>query len=305
MLRNGGFESWSQGQSARPDAWQVTSNGMTYIRSLSEYHGGYCIKITKHEDDGDLNVTRRIYMQPGVIQPGILNASIYHAPCYDQVYQTMTGLLGDMVDEEPFTLSGMVKTDTAGHARLFMYDGFMTKYSAWHSGSDEWEPLWVSHQLGGDASRLVVGLQVDPITGSDVDSYFDCIQLVTGYVPHRYQENPDERGVICQSWHNNGINVPVRGAMRAIPFKVTGTTAANPTVHNYTLQYGCRAVCDVTTNLYTFAGDYRLVNVRAANFSATGFSIYIHYYGSMGSWAYTVTGTAHLVGWDDPSEQFT
>ena len=80
MLRNGGFESWSQGQSARPDAWQVTSNGMTYIRSLSEYHGGYCIKITKHEDDGDLNVTRRIYMQPGVIQPGILNASIYHAP---------------------------------------------------------------------------------------------------------------------------------------------------------------------------------------------------------------------------------
>ena len=303
MLRNGSFESWPTGVSARPGAWWLTSNGGTVTRSTSEWHGRYALQMVKHEGDGELNMSGGGHMQHGIIHPGILNPPRYTPPCYDQVYQDIYGKVGDLHDGSIWTLSGMASADTARHVRLFAYDDEEYRYSDYHTGSDDWEHLWVSFMPLSGSSRMRVGAQFEPITGSDVTTLLDGMMLVRGSVPHYYQDNQDEHNPICSGYNYLGSWLPLHGCYRHEAFRVSGTVSATPHTHSYTLNTGCRAISHVSLNLYSFGGVYSRAFVRGANYSTTGFDIKLEYYGTMTvGWAYVIDGVVSMLGWDDSTE---
>lgn len=305
LLRNPGFESWPDGVSFRPACWWLTSNGGTATRTTSEYQGAYALQMVKHEGDGDLNWAYAHYPQYGMIGPGPLVSPNYTPPCYDWVYQDVKGHIGDSYDELPWTLSGLVKTDTAMHARLFCYDGVEIRYGDWHTGSDDWEMLWVTYKpLETRATMLRVGVEFGPITGSDVTTLVDNMMFSQGMVPHLYQPNPDEHNPICAGFNYSGTWLPLHGCYRLETLYVTGTTSATPHTHSYTLHTGCRYIMHVSLNLKAFAGNNALASLRAQNYSTSGFDIIIEYYGTMGSWAYTIDGVVHFVGWDTSTELY-
>lgn len=75
------------------------------------------------------------------------------------------------------SLSGGVWANTAGMARLFLYDGLTTTVSAFHAGSSAWQRLELTATVSPSATELSAGLYLQSASGQ---AYFTGARLALG-----------------------------------------------------------------------------------------------------------------------------
>jgi hypothetical protein len=281
MLRNGMFESFSQGAAVRPDAWATNGVG-AFSRTTTRYWGQYGLAVAKSVEDGD--VTR-----------------------VEQSFDK--AVTSAQAEEHIFTFTVWIKTDAGDdYVRPFFYDGTTRFYGEWYTGDDAWQELVFSFVPDVGASDLVVGIQMEETASGTENYYIDCAQLLWGSVAARFMEHPNDRSVICQHWEDQGTRTEVRGAMRAIPYEVTDTTSGGSTTETfgYTLQWGCRQICHVSANMYSYTGNSSRTKAITNNYSTTGFDIVLHGIAMTieASKTFVITGVIWCIGWDSNLEQW-
>lgn len=280
MVRNGDFESWSEGNAARADAWDWDSVG-TFTRSATYHRGAYSGLITKTSADGA--VTR--------------------------VYQEILNQVTSLTDEYVWTLSAWVKVDEANHAKLFIYDGTNYMYSNVHTGSGSWERLWLTALCEDSAAEYDVGIECAEHVGvGNTETFIDEVMLSKGFIPQYFQEHPNDRSPICQTAYDDGSWEKLRGCVRYIPYDKSGTFTGGAQTETvaFTLDYGCRRIYDATVNFYACSMNWYDFELRTDNYSTTGFDIdfYRARANITAGGTYTVTGVICAVGWDDRAEQW-
>ena len=285
MVRNGAFNSWSQGTTADPDAWNASGAAATVDRTTTEiYWGSYAARVTKNTSDGDVT---RLYQ------------TVKTNPVLAQVYG------------KSLTFGILCKSDQADQtARVYVYDGSGYHYGMGYAGTGEWEFLWMNWQPTSGYTELEFGVEVaETASGSDVYYYLDCAMLVWGQYPAHFCEHPDDRSVICQNWHNNGTETPIRGAMRVEPFYEEITTVSGRVqTHTVTLPKGCKQIVHVSHNMrVTSYGNYYKLQIRAMTYTATSFVLNItasDFSSFSAGETFYIDGIIWMIGWDDEVEQW-
>jgi hypothetical protein len=282
LLRNGRFESWTQGTSVTPDVWEDNSVG-NVDRATTAYIGPYSCRIGKQTADGA--VTR-----------------IWQSVKNDHTLTRADGQL--------YTFSIMVKTDQTTLVQPFIYDGTY-KYGRTYQGADQWEELWITKSVDSAATDFDVGVELATVVSvGDVYFYLDCASLHFGQVPWRYTENPQDRSPICQQWQEDETRVLTRGCVRCEPYQMDGTLTGGSTSENvtYTLPYGCKKIIHVDVNVESWAtaSMWRYAHTNATAFTTTGFTIKVGMVGTNipANEDYTFTGCIWMLGWDDEEEQW-
>ena len=280
-IRNGDFESWYA--TSRPDAWGFTSGGGSCARNVNRYFGNYCARITKASTDANpdllwFSLTNRYTL-------AVLNA--------------MRG---------PFTFSCWLNTSNADHLRLYFYDGVSYQYSEHHSGSGDWERLWMSFAFDSTATLAEVGIEIAvPDTGTWY-GYIDAAMLNYGHVPLPWTENHNDRAPICQDYDEDGTLHKIRGAMRCIPFQVTGTTVGGAATEfiTVTLPYACQQIVHVSLNINNYTGNWPRLKIDAYNYTTTTFDILIQGIAMNVQAAedYVFDGVIWCIGWNDTTQQW-
>jgi hypothetical protein len=286
LLRSSAFESWSQGVSGRPDCFDHNSVGTIAQVTTPRYWGSYACRISKVNTDGAVT---RLYQKV-------------------KQYPTTTAAANG---EKVFTFSVWLKTDEGSDTvRPYYYDGTNYKYGPYYTGGNDWQECWLSFVVNSSATVIEVGIEVEETASAiNVFWYTDCWQLVWGPAAYIWGEGAEDRSLICQDWMDDGTHVDVRGAMRAIPFYVDGTTtggAVNELAHSYVLSYGCSQIVHVSTNLFAYGALQERHVTWANNYSTTGFDIYIGRTDArvMTAQAWEIDGLIICIGWDDRVEQF-
>jgi len=289
LVRNGAFESWSQGTTGRPDAWGVNAYGVYARESGTVYFGEHCLKITKTSTDGGASQ----------IQQSVRN----------QV--DITQAMG-----KTFTMSAMLYlksstgSGTPGETYLYFYDGTNFKYSRAYDVAnwETWQEIYHTFTVPTTATDFRVGIEANEPGIIDMYHYVDCVNLAWGSTAGRFMEHPNDRSVICQDWDDDGTHTEVRGAMRTIPFKVTGTTTGGSASEyiTYVLTYGCSQILHVSLNFYSYTGTISRVKLRATNYTTTGFDLYFDGIATNIEVAkdYVIDGCIWCIGWDANGEQW-
>lgn len=284
MIRNGAFESWSQGAVAGcPDAWEWDSIGALDRTTTATVWGQYALRITKNSSDGAVT----------------------------KVFQSLHHMVTSGNETgKVFTVSFRIKTDQGDETiRPFVYDGTNYHYGRYYNNDDDWEEIWFSHQGTTAPTAFDVGVEVEETaSGSDVYFYVDCAVCCWGSVPTQYNEHPNDRSPICQHWIDDGTRVEVRGAMRCIPYMVEGTFTGGAWYEIVTVNliYGVKEIIHVSVNPYTLSATYRkLMNHYTTNYTTTQFDIVIALgTGNVTATNYKYTGTIWAIGWDNEEEQW-
>lgn len=270
MCRNGMFLSWSQ-SSSRPDAWGTSGSGTISKESANVFWGKYAVKI----DLANIDTQTKLYTLPK--RMGTDSGSA------DRV----------------FTFTMMVKTSNADSFRLYMNDGVTTTYSPYHAGDGEWHRLWVTKVFDSSSSAFQIG--IESVTGSPQTAYVDSAMCTRGPNPFEYNESPQDRSPITQTWEDNGSETPLIGCCRIIPFETSGTLTGGARTETvaYTIGYNARAILHVSLNLYAFGGNIYDTKIDANNFAGTGFDIIFQgISGNLGADSYTITGVIYAVDWN-------
>ncbi len=110
LVINGGLDYWQRGNSSRPDAWRIISGSAILTREDTEIKlNTYSIKTVGAEQLGQ------------DIQDEIrLGTELFSS----------------------YSFGAYIKTDTVDQARIGIYDGTTTTWSAYHTGNDSWR--WIT-----------------------------------------------------------------------------------------------------------------------------------------------------------------
>ena len=160
LVKNGDFESWSNGPSSSPDWWGISGTGAVARESTTKKTGTYSVKFT---------ATGNSY----------LNKALPN-------YLYYRGRI--------LTIGGWVWCDTPGVASLSIYDG--VTYKVAHSGSSSWEWLSLTRTIAAGASSIYPQMNV---AAGNV-AYFDGIIFVQGSVCPAFSPMPlVDDGIMLQS----------------------------------------------------------------------------------------------------------
>lgn len=288
LLRNGLFESWSQGTTGRPDGWATNAVGV-FTRVPVRVWGQYALKITKVSGDGA--VSR--------IEQSIENLA--NAAKYIGV---------------PITVTVKFKTDQ-GNAmiRPYLWDSVTGyQYGEFYHGADEWTEVWYTFSIvpGAAPTDVRVGVQVEQTaSGSNVDFYVDQMAAYLGWMPYPFSEHPQDRAPISQGWDDDGTRTLLRGCQRIEAFKVSHTSVGGSVsdTFTYTLPYGCRQINSALAQVESANVSFVLTKmvVRCHTYTTTGFDITYSYADGANlptGRPITFDGQIMLIGWDSNIENF-
>lgn len=152
LVRNAGFESWSNGISLAPDAWTLAGAGATIEREGTNVKNGlYSGKVTRAGTNTNL-----------------------YTPISNP-----TQFIGKTV-----TLGVWVKTATANAGIVTIYDG-ADYNSSYHTGDNTWQFLTVSRLITTGLSYVYLEIKT-----TDTIVYFDSVILVEGSVVPAFSHRP-------------------------------------------------------------------------------------------------------------------
>ena len=152
LLLNPSFETWENGITIAPDNWV----GSCAQEATTIKHGLYSLALTRAGFDV-------------------------------QVFQEMITILGAAyLANRTLTLGAWVWASAGNRARLFFHSDGGDTFSAYHSGSSNWEFLTLSRTLASVVTGCRVGLQVD---SAATIAYPDAAILVEGGVLYGFSDS--------------------------------------------------------------------------------------------------------------------
>lgn len=158
LLSNPSFETWEDGVNTPPRNWVGTAGSVAQEASIIK-HGVYSAALTRSGADR-------------------------------QLYQSLTASMStSYLANRLFTFGAWVYAITASRARLYIERDGLTSYSAYHSGSSNWEFLTITDTLPSVVTTFKAGLQVD--TGNTT-AYLDGAILVEGGVLYGFSDSTPE-----------------------------------------------------------------------------------------------------------------
>lgn len=274
LLRNSNFETWgSAGGGSTPEGWNWTAGGAVLARNAAQNEAGdYCAYIDKSAGGTTARLEQYIIMD---------------------------------LPEGDYTVVARIKANTANKARCFLHDSTAHRYSDYHTGSGSYETLSVAYSVTGH-TYLIVGVDVDDST---IDCYIASIALYRGGKGPDYMPAPQEFSTITPYWEINGVEHPVSGGLREIPFKATGVVSGTDPEHTFTYTVGMGA-----GEILVAHGDVQNmgttsepeVDVRCYAYTTTGFTIALRRNSGnlTNGEAYDVRGVFYALGWDTYTEVF-
>lgn len=149
---NGGFESWSNGESSLPDGWGFMHGKGSRIQKAAE---------------------------TGNIKFGVSSAEVWSGSFEDS--KLFFGISSDKLYYligKTITITGWAKSNNKirSKAYIFLYTGVNTsQYLTYYQNSGEWEKLTLTYKIPDDITTMAIVLSVD--NGADFPVYFDGIEM--------------------------------------------------------------------------------------------------------------------------------
>jgi hypothetical protein len=171
LIRNGSFESWSNGGYSAPDGWTFYSSGGSTITCSGA---------------GSVNRVCGEYS-------AALNAQTYSTATYLSQQISPPPMRGN----KKLTLSCWVKCNTANKARIRLANQYTTAvWSNYHTGSDTFELLTATIECPPiDSSNYIIAVELYVEGGASVVAYFDGACLSIGdNVPFAFSPNALDLG---------------------------------------------------------------------------------------------------------------
>lgn len=164
LLKNGDFESWSNGPALPPDGWVFIGAGASVAQEAAiTTTGSYSAKITRNGSDCYIN--------------HILTN-----------YQDYAG--------KQVTMLCNVYATVANRARLHLWDGEF-QYSAYHPGDSTWRTLSATKTVKAAPAGLEQKCIIDT---ADTTAYFDAAMFVVGAISPAFNQKPlTDDGIMLQS----------------------------------------------------------------------------------------------------------
>jgi len=181
FLKNGSFESWSQGTTQAPDGWLLTS--ATVSRDTTNVHlGQAAAAITVSTGTGNLR------------QP---------LPSWQ-----VSHLKGHSL-----TFCAWVKTSTTSKVKLNLADGVGSTASPYHSGSGSWQMLTVTRTVDANATTVEAQIAFDGAATATVD----CVNLNEGPMPFDFSPHPADPFLVPRNIPTSGTVSTTSTAYVAVP----------------------------------------------------------------------------------------
>ena len=200
LIKNGSFESWSQGPSAAPDGWTLGGGGaaagsatkdVTNVRADSA-----AVAVTRPANDLSLN-----YVLPS------------------SVVTTLQG--------KSASLGCWVRATEPNQARILLNAGAggdAPGYSPYHPGDGTWRFLTVTRTIPTNETGLNINLNVEATPGT---VQFDGLMLVEGPMPLAFSPHPNDEQLRISSFRDSNP-VPVHHTDRGVWRAEIGETRLTP-----------------------------------------------------------------------------
>ena len=162
-IRNGSFESWSNGTSSVPDGWTLTGAGATVARNTTDVQ----------RDLASVDITAALNTATDLAQSLTISAS------------QNTHLRGRFV-----TFSCQVKASVVSRVFLRIDDGVDTVDSEYHTGGGAFEELTVTKKIDGSATKIETSIEIS--SGASITATADAAMLVEGETPVGFARHIDD-----------------------------------------------------------------------------------------------------------------
>jgi len=251
LIKNGSFESWSQGPSAAPDGWTLGGGGaaagsatkdVTNVRADSA-----AVAVTRPANDLSLN-----YVLPS------------------SVVTTLQG--------KSASLGCWVRATEPNQARILLNAGAggdAPGYSPYHPGDGTWRFLTVTRTIPTNETGLNINLNVEATPGT---VQFDGLMLVEGPMPLAFSPHPNDEHLRISNFQTlTGTNLTDQGLWRVETgvVQLTGSPSATTASQAVTFAKPFRTVRIVvaTGQDYQSAVGGKRCIWTARNVTTSGFTI--------------------------------
>lgn len=168
LIKNGSFESWSEGTNTAPDGWTLTGTGATITKESAVIkHGTYSAKLNT---DG-------------------VNEAVITKSIFNNAYKG-----------RKMTFGCWVNASIANRARLALYDtdgaNIERAYSSYHPGGSAFEFLVVTKTIQPDATDIKVEIRLE--SGVSTNVYVDGAMCVEGALIPSFTPHPADNNIIAQ-----------------------------------------------------------------------------------------------------------
>lgn len=168
VVLNETFIIWAAGDAAAPTGWTLAGTGAACARAgtglgdTKRKVGDFCAKLTF----GSTTLT--------------LGQDILPTAAFSRL---------DHLQGKNVVLGAWVWANAATQTRLYVTDGVVTTFSAYHAGAGTWEFLTLSHPVSGSGTHLECGIRVE--SGAANPAYFSGPTLMlAAVVPTDWRPTP-------------------------------------------------------------------------------------------------------------------
>lgn len=160
LIQNGDFEIWTAGTTVAPDNWTLAGAGASIARDGTNYkHGLYSAAVT-----AALNTTTELYTD------------------------FATGNSIDYYKSRIISAGVWVKASATSRAHVQIQDGQINVFSAFHTGSGNWEFLTATDTFPSNANLARIDLVID--SGTSITVNFDGVIIVEGATVPAFSPRP-------------------------------------------------------------------------------------------------------------------